>query len=94
VGALDRVAGRVRDNPWMAVAAVAAAVLIAAWLAWAVYVVSDRGLNEGIGVLIAWPALLVGAALLVVPFVGAFLVIRRHQADRNSRPHLLQSQDE
>jgi hypothetical protein len=33
-------------------------------------------------VLIAWPALLVGAALVAVPFVGSFLLIRRRVAAR------------
>jgi hypothetical protein len=82
VGALDRFAGRVRANPWIAVAVAAAALLIAAWLGWAIYVASDRGLNEGIGVLIAGPALLLAALLVCLPVVGIYLLIRpREPAD-------------
>jgi hypothetical protein len=76
VGALDRLAGRVRAKPWIAVALVAGALLIAAWLGWAIYVASDQGVNEGVGVLIAWPALLVAVALVALPFVGVYLLVR------------------
>jgi hypothetical protein len=76
MGALDRFAGRVRAKPWMAAALAVALLLVAAWLSWAVYVASDRGLNEGIGVLVAWPALLLAALLVCLPLVGIYLLIR------------------
>jgi hypothetical protein len=76
VGALDRFAGRVRAKPWIGVAMVAGTLLLAAWLGWAIYVTSDRGLNDGVGVLIAWPALLVAALLVCLPFVVIYLLVR------------------
>jgi hypothetical protein len=75
---------RIRPNPPLAIAVAVGALLVIAWIGWAVYVAADRGAREGLGVLIAWPALLVGAALVAVPFVGSFLLIRRQQAERNS----------
>jgi hypothetical protein len=83
-GAVNRALAWVRENPWITVGVVAAILLTFAWIGWAVYVAADRGAREGLGVLIAWPALLVGAALVAVPFVGSFLLIRRQQAERNS----------
>lgn len=61
----------------MAVALVAGLLLVAAWLGWAIYVASDRGVREGLGVLIAWPALVLAVALVVLPFVGLYLLVRR-----------------
>jgi hypothetical protein len=79
VGALVRLAGRIRANPWIAVAIAAAALLVAAWLGWAIYVGSDRGANEAIGVLIAWPALVAAALIVILPLVGIYLLIRPRQ---------------
>jgi hypothetical protein len=81
VGALGRFAGWVRRNPWLAVAIAAGGLLVAAWLAWAIYVASDKGLNEGLGVLIAWPALIVAVALILVPLVAIYLLIRPREAE-------------
>jgi hypothetical protein len=81
VGALGRFAGRVRRNPWLAVAIVAGALLVAAWLAWAIYVGSDKGFNEAVGVLIAWPALVVAAALIFVPLIAIYLLVRPREAE-------------
>jgi hypothetical protein len=77
VGALRSLAARVRANPWLAVGIAAAAILVAAWLGWAIYVASDRGVNEGLGVLIAWPAMVVALALISLPLIGGYLLIRR-----------------
>jgi hypothetical protein len=60
----------------MAVAVVAGAILVAAWLGWAIYVASDQGVREGVGVLIAWPAIALAAALVVLPLIGLYLLIR------------------
>jgi hypothetical protein len=76
VGALDRLVGRVRAKPRLVVAISAGVLLVAAWLASAIYVASDRGLNEGIGVLVAWPALLAALILIALPFVGIYLLVR------------------
>lgn len=85
VGALRRTIGHVRANPWIAVAVAAAALIVAAWLGWAIYVASDRGLNEGIGALIAWPALLVAALLVCLPFVGIYLLVRPREPAEDER---------
>jgi ABC-type sulfate transport system permease subunit len=84
VGALERLAGRVRAKPWMALALVAGLLLVAAWLGWTIYIAADRGVREGLGVLVAWPALVVAAALVSLPFVGLYLLIRQRSA--NSAP--------
>jgi hypothetical protein len=75
---------RVRDRPWLAVTVAAVAILVLAWIGWAVYVAADRGAREGLGVLIAWPALIAAAALVALPFIGLYLLIRRLQTDADS----------
>jgi hypothetical protein len=77
VGALKRLAGRVRAKPWMAIALVAGFLVVSAWLGWAIYVAAERGVREGLGVLIAWPALVVAALLVSLPVVGLYVLIRR-----------------
>jgi hypothetical protein len=63
-------------------------LLVAVWLGWDIYVTSDRGLNEGIGVLIAWPALLLAVLLVCLPLIGIFLLIRalKVAADERAAP--------
>ncbi len=61
----------------MALAVAGGVVLVAAWLAWAIHVASDRGVNEGLGVLIAWPAILAALALVSLPFIGGYLLVKR-----------------
>jgi ABC-type sulfate transport system permease subunit len=68
---------RIRDNPWLAVAVAAGTVLVLAWIGWSIYVASDRGVTEGLGVLIAWPARVAAAALIALPFVAGYFLIRR-----------------
>jgi hypothetical protein len=63
------------------VAIAAAMLLLAAWLAWAIYVASDRGFNEGLGVLIAWPALVAAAIAVALPLVGIYFLIRYLSGD-------------
>jgi len=53
-----------------------AALLVVAWIGWAIYVTARDGASEGLGVLIAWPALLAGLALVCLPFVGLYLLLR------------------
>ncbi len=52
-------------------------VLLLAWIAWAIVVTSDHGSRAGLGVLVAWPALLAAAALVSLALIGAFILIRR-----------------
>jgi hypothetical protein len=58
------------------VAVAGGVLLVVAWLGWAIHVASDQGVTEGIGVLIAWPALLAAAILVALPFIGLYLLIR------------------
>jgi type VI protein secretion system component VasK len=51
-------------------------LLVCAWIAWAITVWSEHGARQGIGVLIVWPAILAVLALISIPFIWAFRVIR------------------
>jgi hypothetical protein len=75
---------RGRANPRIGIAAIVGALVLIAWIAWATYVTSDHGVNAGLGVVIAWPALLGVLALVSLPFVGAFLLARRLGAGKGS----------
>jgi hypothetical protein len=89
VGALDRLraangddgfVGRARSSPRLVVAIAGGAVLLLAWIGWAIYVTSDHGARAGLGVVIAWPAMLAALALISLPFIGGYLLIRRLSA--------------
>ncbi len=69
-----------RSNPLLLVAIVGVAILILAWIGWAIHVSSDDGARAGLGVLIAWPAMLAALALISVPFIGGYRLIRRLSA--------------
>jgi hypothetical protein len=87
VGALDQLRGstrQVRANPWLAVAIAAGMLLVAAWIAFAIHVTSDKGARAGLGVLVAWPALLVALVLISLPFIWAFRLIRGARASGGS----------
>jgi hypothetical protein len=87
VGALDQLRGSTRQvhaNPWLAVATAAGVLLVAAWIAFAIHVTSDKGATAGLGVLVAWPALLVALALISILCICAFRLIRGAHRDRGS----------
>jgi hypothetical protein len=67
---------KARSNPWLGAAAIAAALLLIAWIAWAIYVTSDRGANAGLGVVLSWPVLLGALALVAALLAGPYLLIR------------------
>ena len=73
----DGVIDRARSNPWLVVAIAAGAILLLAWIGWAVYVTSENGVGAGLGVVIAWPAILTGLTLISLPFFGGYLLVRR-----------------
>jgi hypothetical protein len=73
-------------NPWMGIAAICGAILLVAWIAWAIYVTSTNGANAGLGVVISWPAVLMALALVAAPFVGLALLIRRLQGGEGTDP--------
>ena len=92
VGALDRLRGangdgmieRARSNPRLLVAIAAGAILLLAWIGWAIYVTSSNGATAGLGVVIAWPAMLAALALISLPFIGGYLLIRQLSEDSGS----------
>jgi len=86
VEALRHPVARIRANPWLAVVFAAAALLIVAWLGWAIYIASDRGMNEGLGVLIAVPALLIALAIVSLPFIGGYLLVKRLSSGSDEGP--------
>jgi hypothetical protein len=77
---------RFQANPWMGIAAITGAVLLIAWIAWAIYVTSENGANAGLGVVISWPAVFMAVALVAAPFVGVYLLVRHLQGDDASDP--------
>ena len=85
MGALDQLRGangdgviaRARSNPWLVVAIAAGAIVFLAWLGWAIYVTSKNGAGAGLGVVIAWPAMLAALTLISMPFVGGYLLVKR-----------------
>jgi Zn-dependent protease with chaperone function len=66
----------VHTNPWLAVGLVLVVLLVCAWIAWAITVWSEHGARQGIGVLIVWPAIVAVVALISIPFIWAFRVLR------------------
>jgi hypothetical protein len=67
---------RGRSNPLLGIAAVMGALVLIAWIAWAIYVTDDNGANAGLGVVLSWPVLLAALALVASPFVGLYLLVR------------------
>src|SRR5262249_21357654 len=59
-------------------------LLLIAWIAWAIYVTTDHGARAGLGVLLSWPVLLGALALISLPFIGLYLLIRRLSDGRAS----------
>jgi uncharacterized membrane protein len=79
VGAADRLRSwgrKVAGNPWLAVGIVAGVLLVGAWVAWAIHVWSEHSARQGLGVLVVWPAIVAVLALISIPFIWAFRVIR------------------
>ena len=66
------------------VAIAAGSILLFAWIGWAVYVTSSDGATAGLGVVIAWPAMLAALALISLPFIGGYLLIKRLSEDSGS----------
>jgi type VI protein secretion system component VasK len=66
----------VTANPWLAVGIVIGVLLVCAWIGWAIHVWTDHGSRQAIGVLIIWPAIAAVLAVISIPFIWAFRVIR------------------
>jgi hypothetical protein len=75
VGVADRLRSWAR-NPWLVVGTIIGLLLVVGWIGWAIHVWSDHGARQGLGVLIVWPAIVAALAVVSIPFVWAFLVIR------------------
>jgi hypothetical protein len=76
-GSFGRTLKAIRENPRVAIAWAAVAVLVLAWIGWTVYVWIENGSTAGVGVLVSWPAAIAALALVVSPFVAATFLIRR-----------------
>jgi TRAP-type C4-dicarboxylate transport system permease small subunit len=74
---------RIRSNPKLAVAVAGGALLVMAWIGWAIHVAGENGGRAALGVLIAWPALLVAVALVSVALVGCYRLVRRLSAGQD-----------
>jgi membrane protein implicated in regulation of membrane protease activity len=78
---------RGRSNPLLAIAAIAGALLLIAWIAWAIYVTNDNGASAGLGVLLSWPVLIAALVVVASPFVGLYFLVRvlrpSDEADRS-----------
>lgn len=55
----------------------AIAVLIAAWIGWIAYSAADHGIDAGVGVFVAWPTLLLMAAIVTAPFALITVLLYR-----------------
>jgi hypothetical protein len=74
----------IRENPRVSVAIVGGALLVCAWIAWAVYATSENGASAGLGVMIAWPAMVAALALISLPVVGGYMLFRRLSIDEGN----------
>lgn len=63
-------------NPWLVVGTIVGGLLICAWIGWAIRVWSEHGGREALGALIAWAAIAAVIAVVSIPFVWGFRVIR------------------
>jgi len=90
VGDLDQLQGadgdqgifrRARSSPRLVIGIAAGVLLFLGWIGWAIYVTSSNGATAGLGVVIAWPAILAALALISLPFIGGYLLIRRLSTD-------------
>jgi hypothetical protein len=81
-------------NPWLLVGIVAGLLLVGAWIGWAVSVWSEHGARQGIGVLIVWPAILAALAVISIPFVWAFRVIRASAGSDGEDPEPIANEPE
>jgi hypothetical protein len=85
---------RVRSSPRLAVVIAGAGLLLLAWIGWAIYVTSSQGATAGLGVVIAWPALLAALGLISLPFIGGYLLIRRLSPDQEEEEDEEESETE
>ena len=72
---------RLTARPRLALACAGGALLVALWIAWAIYVGTVNGGAAAVGVLITWPLVFSVAALVALIGLGATGLIRR------GRPH-------
>lgn len=75
--AAEGISDRVRSSPRLVIGAAVGALLLLAWIGWAIYVASDHGARAGLGVVIVWPAMLAALGIISLPFIGGYLLIKR-----------------
>jgi uncharacterized membrane protein len=63
-------------NPWLLVGIVVGVLLVCAWIGWAIHVWSEHSARQGLGVLVVWPAIVAVLAVISIPFIWAFRVLR------------------
>jgi hypothetical protein len=74
----------IRDNPRVAVAIAGGTILVLTWIGWAIYVASENGASAGLGVMIAWPAMVAAITLISLPFIGGYMLFRRLSTDEGN----------
>lgn len=52
-------------------------VVLAVWIGWIVYSAADHGIDAGIGIFVAWPTLLLMAAIVTAPFALIAVLLYR-----------------
>jgi hypothetical protein len=93
VAPFGRMAQRVRENPRIAVATACGVLLLLAWIGWAIYVANENGASAGLGVMIAWPAMVAALALISLPFIGGYMLIRSPSIDEGNPVSAAESTD-
>lgn len=91
LGIWERIGGanlveRARGDQRVAIVWAIAGIVVLAWIGWTIYVWTQNGAAAGIGVLITWPAVFLGAAIVASPFVGAGVLVRRHRLAADGAP--------
>jgi hypothetical protein len=71
--------GRIREHRRGVALGVAGGLLVAAWIAWAVYVWTENGASAGIGVLVTWPVVFAALALVTSPIWATGIFVRRRR---------------
>lgn len=72
-GPIERLRSMPLPSPWL----VGAVLLVALWIGWAIFSATDRGADAGLGVLVAWPTLLLMAALVAAPLAAIVFMVAR-----------------
>jgi len=75
VGVAERLRSWAR-NPWLVAGTIVGALLVVAWIGWAIHIWNEHGAREALGALIAWAAIAAIVAAIVVSLVAIYLLLR------------------